>query len=131
MKVDVYKQDRKQDPNTGAIKRDWDFYKTINCSVQIISEVGASVSANNKELSDKYEEVAKMRIKTPIQLTKRDRVVNFRNRSGENVFNENEKIDSPATIFEVESSSPIIDPLGSIICYEATVQRVGVQSFGG
>lgn len=131
MTVDVYKQDRRQDPSTGAIKREWEFYKTINCSVQTISEIGASNSANSKDLSDKYEEVARMRIKTPIQLTKRDRVLNFKNRSGANVFNENEKIDSPSTIFEVESSSPVIDPLGNILCYEATIQRVGVQSNGG
>jgi hypothetical protein len=128
MTADVYLQQNRQDPTTGQIKREWIFDRKIICHVDIISSEGASTPDNNKNFGEKYSQEEKFRLKTKERLSKRTRLTNLKNRSGEVIFIENDQIDTPPTIFEIESHHPRLDPLGNVLYFESNLRRVGVQS---
>jgi hypothetical protein len=127
MTCDVYVQQKVQDAEHGGIKRTWVFDKKITCHIDIISSAGARTPDNNKNFGFIYIEEEKMRLKTKDPLSKRHRISNLKNRAGEVVFIENDKIDTPPTIFEIESYHPRLDPFGNILFYECNLRRVGVQ----
>lgn len=128
MHCDVYTQQQVQDASHGTINREWVFSKSIECHIDILTSSGASVSDNNKNFGLVYTEEEKIKLKTKVQLSKRFRITNIKNRSGEVIFIETDKIDNPPTIFEIESYHPRLDPLGNILFYESNLRRVGVQS---
>lgn len=127
MTADVYIQQQTQDLTHGTINREWVFSKKIICHIDIISTSGASVSDNNKNFGIVYSEEEKIKMKTKDLLSKRFRITNIKNRAGELLFIEQDKIDAPPTIFEIESHHPRLDPLGNILYYESNLRRVGVQ----
>lgn len=128
MTADIYVQKNYQDPVTGVIKREWVFEKKIQCHIDILSSTGASIQDNNKEFGEKYVQEEKMRMKTKDRLSKRMRLQNFRNREGAELFVEYDQIDTPPTIFEIESHHPRLDPLGNVLYFETNLRRLGVQS---
>lgn len=130
MYVDLYVQEVSQDPETGAINREWAFNKRISCRVDTIPESGASTEGNLKKVGESYKEEIKLKVKTIDRLSKRFRLQNFINRDGESLYIEFDKIDSPPTIFEVESTGPVMDAFGRIVFFQSSVRRVGVQENG-
>ena len=127
MHCDVYVQQKSQDSNSGTINREWVFNQTIECHIDILNSSGASVSDNNKNFGTVYSEEEKIKLKTKTPLSKRFRITNIKNRAGEVLFIETDKIDNPPTIFEIESYHPRLDPFGNILFYESNLRRVGVQ----
>lgn len=130
MSADLYYQQNEQDQATGAIKRTWSYDKSIICHIDIISSQGASTPDNDKSFGQQYVQEEKVRMKTKERLTKRMRITNIRNRSGQLLFQEFDQIDSPATIFEVESHHPRFDPFGNVLYFETNLRRVSVQTNG-
>ena len=128
MHCDVYVQQQKQDLTHGTITREWVFNKKIECHIDILTSSGASISDNNKNFGIVYSEEEKIKLKTKDPLSKRFRITNIKNRAGEVLFVESDKIDTPPTIFEIESYHPRLDPLGNILFYESNLRRVNVQS---
>lgn len=128
MTADVYLQQNVQDESTGEIKREWVFDKKIICHIDIISSEGASTPDNNKIFGEKYQQEEKMRMKTKEGLSKRTRITNIRNREGQVIFIERDQIDTPPTIYEIESHHPRLDPLGYVLYFETNLRRVSVQS---
>lgn len=127
MTCDVYVQQQTQDITHGTINREWVFSEKIPCHIDIISTTGASISDNNKQFGFIYVEEEKIKMKTKALLSKRFRITNIKNRSGEYIFVEQDKIDAPPTVFEIESHHPRLDPLGNILYYESNLRRVQVQ----
>lgn len=127
MTADVYVQKNEQDPATGAVIRKWVYSKKITCHIDIISSPGARTPDNEKIFGDKYQEIEQVRMKTKDKLSKRFRITNIKNRSGELLFIEQDKVDSPPTIFEVKSYHPRLDPFGNILYYETNLDRTQVQ----
>lgn len=125
----VYTQENAQDPNTGAITKKWVPNKKIICHLDVISHRGADTGDNNKRFDMIYTEEARYLLKTKERLSKRMRVANIRNRSDEEIFIEIDKIDTPATIFEIEAHHPRLDPLGNLLYFESNLRRVGVQTY--
>jgi hypothetical protein len=128
MTADIYKQQNVQDPESGAIKREWVYWKRIPIHIDIISTEGTSISDNYKSFTEQYNEVEKIKMKSVELLSKRYRVTNIVNKSGEKLFVENDQIDSPSTIFDIESHHPRLDPLGNVLFYESNLRRSQVQS---
>lgn len=127
MTADVYTQQQTQDSTHGTINREWLFNKKIICHIDILTTQGASIADNNKQFGFVYVEEEKIKMKTKDLLSKRFRITNIKNRAGELLFLEQDKIDSPPTVFEIESHHPRLDPLGNILYYESNLRRVGVQ----
>lgn len=128
MTADVYSQENEQDEKSGSIVRRWAFKQNIECFVDIFSHSGSNSPENTKQFGAVYSEEEKIMLRTRIPLSKRFRVSNIRNRAGELLFLEQDKIDSPPTIFEIYSYHPRLDPFGQILYYEANIRRVNVQS---
>lgn len=131
MKVDLYKQQNTQDPNTKAIIRQWVYDKTIQCKVEPIKVRGASTRTDNKSfgtgVQGDYNEKVQLKMKCLELLSKRWRIENIRSSDGKSVFVEIDKTEMPDTKFEVTSSHAILDPFGKIAYYEAVLLRVQVQ----
>jgi hypothetical protein len=128
MTADVYIQQNEQDSATGAVKRTWAFFKKVQCHVDIINSQGASTPDNDKVFGKEYVQEEKIRLKTSEQLSKRMRITNIRNRSDRVLFLEFDQVDTPPTIFEIDSHHPRLDPLGNVLYFESNLRRLGVQS---
>jgi hypothetical protein len=134
MTAQVYKQQNKQDSNTGAVIREWAYDHTIQCKVEPISAKGASTRGDNKTFmpSDKaqgqYNENLQLKVKCLELLSKRSRIHYIRSSDGQQVYVEIDKYGDPDSIFEVTSSHAVLDPFGKVSYYETNVQRVPVQN---
>jgi hypothetical protein len=134
MTMDVQMQQNVQDPDTGAISREWVYEKTIQCKVEPIKARGTNTRGDNKIFTagDKtkagYDENLQLKIKCLELLSKRWRIGNIRSSDGRSVFVEIDRYGQPDTIFEISASHAVLDPFGKISYYEATVHRVPVQT---
>jgi hypothetical protein len=133
MTAEVYGQQNIQDPDTGAISRQWVYKKTIQCKVEPIKTRGTSTKGDGKSFDTSqnaqagYHEGLQLKVKSLELMSKRWRVSAVRASNGQQVFVEIDKIDQPDTIFEVTASHAVLDPFGRVSYYEATMQRVNVQ----
>jgi len=131
MTADLYIQEYDQDPNTGAILREWNYAKTLQCKIEPIKVAGSSTRTDNKVFKGgsegEYSEKFQIRIKCNELLSKRWRITNIRSNDNKPVFVEIDRYDSPDTIFEVTSSHATLDPFGKVSYFEAVLLRVQVQ----
>jgi hypothetical protein len=130
--ADIYKQVNAQDPNTGAITRQWVYLKTVRCKVEPIKSGGASTRGDSKTFAKTgdgigYSEKLQLKIKTTELLSKRWRIQAIKSSDGQQVFVELDRSGKPDSIFEVYSSHAVLDPFGKVSYFEATLQRVPVQ----
>ena len=51
-KLDLYVQFDKQDPNTGAIQKEWDYSKTLDCSAKGMVSNSTSTRTNDRQQLD-------------------------------------------------------------------------------
>ena len=55
MKLDIYRQYQSQDANTGAIKREWKYFKTLPCHAKgIVSNSVTNRSGDKQVFSNVY-----------------------------------------------------------------------------
>ena len=132
MKADIYEQEYSQDSNTGAVLRNWQYARTIQCKIEPIKVGGASTRTDNKIFGKgaegDYTEKFQIKIKCNELLSKRWRIENIRTSDNKPVFIEIDRSGSPDTIFEVTSSHATLDPFGKISYFEAVLLRTQVQN---
>ena len=131
MKADVYTQQNMQDPDTGEVKRQWVYEKTISCKVEPV-KVSSNTGRQDSKFFDKgpsreYTDHLQLKIKCIEQLSKRWRITAIRSSDGKPVYTEIDKYDSPDSIFDINSSHAVLDPFGVVSYNEAMLQRVLVQ----
>ena len=79
MKLDVYRQYEEQDSNTGAIKKEWTYSKTVACSAKgIISNSSASRSGDKQVIGNRYLNEQFLEVRTQERLTARDKITNIK-----------------------------------------------------
>lgn len=131
MTADVYIQKNVQDKDTGAIKREWLYDKTIQCKVDPVKMKGASTRTDNKSFGKTadltYDEKMQLKMYCFELMSKRWRIQNIRTSDNQQIFIEIDKYDQPDTIFEVTAAHAIMDPFGKIGYYEAVLLRSEVQ----
>ena len=133
MTAQVLGQQNVQDPDTGAISREWVYKKIVPCKIEPIKPRGMVSSGDIKSFNsasggiNSYNEGLALKMKSSELLSKRSRVSSIRTSDGLQVYIEVDKIDQPDTIFEVVSSHAVLDPFGRISYYETLLQRVNVQ----
>lgn len=131
MKLDVYLQLDTQDENTGSIKKEWIFTKTVSCYAKgIVSNAGTSRSGDKQVFSNKYTNEQMLEIRTPEQITYREKIYNIRDMSGNVIWKEINYPNNTPTVFEVVSSSPITDPFGNVLGYNSVAKRSENQEIG-
>lgn len=131
MKMDVYKQVDAQDPNTGALKKEWLYDRTVDCHAKgVISNSATTRSSDRQVFDNKYINDQVIQVRTESRLTSREKITNIRNREGICVWTEiNFPSDTP-TVFEVVGTTPITDPFGRIMGYNSSMRRSENQQIG-
>jgi hypothetical protein len=131
MKADVYVQQNIQDPDTGAIQRQWVYARTIQSKIDPVKMKGASTRSDNKSFGKTtdltYDEKMQLKMYCFELLSKRWRIQNIRTSDNRQIFIEIDKRDTPDTIFEVTGSHAVLDPFGKVAYYEAVLLRSEVQ----
>ena len=131
MQMDVYRQYDIQDPDTGAIKRDWQFYKTVDCHAKgVISNSATTRSSDKQVFGNKYMNDQIIQVRTSEKLTMREKVTNVRDAAGNVIWAESNFPTETPTVFEVIGTTPVTDPFGTVIAYNSSMKRSENQQIG-
>lgn len=131
MYLDLYKQIDEQDPDTGAIKKQWIFYKTVPCYAKgIISNTTTARSGDRQVFNNKYENVQLIEIRTKDRLTGREKITNIRDSNNFPIWTEIDYPSDTPTVFEVVGGTPMTDPFGSVLAYNTVAKRSENQQIG-
>lgn len=131
MSLDVYRQSETQDPDTGAIVRTWNYYKTVQCHAKgVISNSATTRSSDKQIFSNKYINDQVIQIRTAEKLTAREKITNIKDMGGNVVWQEIDFPNETPTVFEVMGTTPVTDPFGRVIAYNSSVKRSENQQIG-
>jgi hypothetical protein len=131
MYMDVYKQSDLQDADTGSIKKEWQFDRTVPCSAKgVISNSASSRTGDRQTLSNKYVNEQMLQIRTSEKIILREKITNIRDSEGTVIWEELNFPSNTPTVFEVMGVTPMTDPLGGILGYNSTVKRSENQTIG-
>jgi hypothetical protein len=138
--------ENRQDPDTGEIIRVWvpaeDDPDTVEnevematfpCMARGIVDGGIRVAGTTERWDEVYVGVDFVRMIFPahVQMTRRDRITNIRDRDGNVIWREEEAFDEdgnhPPTIFSVNGITPMPDPFGKHYESVALLERVSTQ----
>ena len=131
MQLDLYFQTNSQNPDTGAINKEWNYSQTLSCSAKgNISNSGTSRGSDQQILDNKYRNEQIIQIRTIEKINIRHKITNIRNRAGGYVWTELNYPSETPTVFEVVGTTPISDPFGSVIGYNTIAKRSENQTIG-
>ena len=124
MKLDVYRQVDSQDENTGAITKEWIYYKTMDCHAKgVISNSATTRSSDRQTFTNRYVNEQMVQIRTVERLTHREKISNIRDSKNNVIWVELNYPNDTPTVFEVIGTTPITDPFGNTLGYNTTVKR--------
>ena len=131
MYMDVYRPLDLQDPDTGSIKKEWQFDRTVSCSVKgNISNSSSSTSGDKQTFSNKYKNEELLQVRTSEKITLREKITNIRDSEGTVIWEELNFPTNTPTVYEVMGTTPITDPFGGVLGYNHTVKRSENQRIG-
>ena len=131
MQMDVYRQSEIQDQDTGAIKREWNYHRTITCHAKgVISNSNSTRSGDKQVFSNKYVYDQLIQVRTSEKLTVREKVTNIQDSAGNVIWYEINFPTETPTVFEVIGTTPITDPFGRIVGYNSSMKRSENQQIG-
>jgi len=131
MKMDVYRQTDLQDPDTGALKKEWIYYKTIDCSAKGVISNSSSTRTNSiQSYGNKYTNEEISQVRTAARLTYREKVTNIRDSKNNAIWVELNYPTETPTVFEIIGSTPVTDGFGNVIAYNSVIKRSENQRIG-
>lgn len=131
MKMDVYRQVDTQDPDTGALIKEWIYYKTIDCSAKGVISNSSSTRTNSiQTLGTKYNLEEILQVRTSQKLTFREKVTNIRDANNKPIWVELNYPTETPTVFEVIGSTPVTDGFGTVLAYNSVIKRSENQRIG-
>lgn len=131
MNLDIYRQVDSQDEETGAIKREWQYHKTLACHAKgSISNSATTRSTDKQSFSNKYSYEQNIQVRTVERLTARDKITNIADSQGNVIWTEIDFPTETPTVFEVIGTTPITDPFGKVIGYNSSLKRSENQQIG-
>jgi hypothetical protein len=131
MLLDVYVQADTQDPDTGAIVKEFQYRATLNCHAKgIISNSATARSGDRQVIDNKYSNEQMIQIRTIEKLNLRHKLTAIRDKNNTYIWKElNYPTESP-TVFEVIGVTPMLDPFGTIVGYSTVAKRSENQAIG-
>lgn len=130
-KLDLYVQRDSQDPDTGAIIKEWNYYKTLDCSAKGMVSNSTSTRANDRQqLDNRYRNEQMIQLRTAEKINIRHKVTNIRNKNDEAIWTELNYPTETPTVFEVVGVTPLTDPFGVSMGYNITAKRSENQNIG-
>ena len=124
MYVDVYVQSDTQDRDTGIIKKEWLFIKTVPCSAKgVISNSISTRSSDRQVIDTRYQNEQFIQVRTSEKLNMRNKLTNIRTKKGTVIWSEINYPTETPTVFEIVGITPVTDPFGEIIAYNTMAKR--------
>jgi hypothetical protein len=130
MKMDVYVQQDVQDPDTGAIKKEWLYSRTVACYARGIIASGGARSSDVQTMSNRYTNKESIEIRSYDNVTLREKITNIRDSSDRVIWAELNYPTETPTVFEIIATTPITDPFGGILGYNSSARRSENQVIG-
>jgi len=130
MKMDVYVQQDVQDQDTGAIKKEWLYSKTVACYAKGVITSSGARSSDVQTISNRYTNKQDIEIRTEARVTLRDKITNIRDSSDNVIWAELNYPTETPTVFELIGTTPITDPFGGILGYNCSARRSENQVIG-
>jgi len=130
MKMDVYVQQDTQDPNTGAIKKEWIYSETVYCYAKGIITSGGASASDVQKMSNRYTNKENIEIRTTARVTLRDKITNIRDSADNVIWSELNYPTETPTVFELLGTTPITDPFGGVLGYNCSARRSENQVIG-
>jgi len=131
MKMDVYRQFDSQNPDTGAIVKEWQYYKTVDCHAKGVVSNSATTRSSDKQIFDnKYTNDQIIQVRTAERITAREKVTNIRDMDGNVIWVEINFPTETPTVFEVMGTTPLTDPFGRVLAYNSAMKRSENQRIG-
>lgn len=123
MKMDIYKQQELQDPDTGVFKRSFIYTRTVPCYARGVISQTTSRNLDKQSFGNTYANEQYIEVRTKERLTPRDKITNVRDSDNSVVWYElNYPTDTP-TVFEVIGTTPITDPFGTVVGFNSSLRR--------
>lgn len=130
MKMDVYRQEEEQDPNTGALVKRFMFYKTIDCYARGVIQENVNRNIDKQTFGNTYSNAQALEVRTLQRLNQREKIKDIRDSAGNIIWYELNYPNDTGTVFEVVGSTPITDPFGSVVGYNTSIKRSENQQIG-
>jgi len=130
MKMDVYVQEDIQDENTGAIKKEWTYSRTVACYAKGVITRSGSTASDAQTMSNKYTNQQNIEIRSESRITLREKITNIRDSEDRVIWTELNYPTETPTVFELLGSTPITDPFGGILGYNCSARRSENQVIG-
>jgi hypothetical protein len=131
MKMDIYRQFDTQDPDTGALVKEWVYYKTVDCSAKGVISNSSSTRTNSiQSFGTKYTNEEILQVRTSGRLTFREKITNIRDSKDNPIWVELNYPSETPTVFEVIGSTPVTDGFGTVIAYNSVIKRSENQRIG-
>jgi len=130
MKMDVYVQQDTQDENTGAIKKEWTYSRTVACYAKGVITRSGSTASDVQTMSNKYTNQQNIEIRSESRITLREKITNIRDSEDRVIWTELNYPTETPTVFELLGSTPITDPFGGILGYNCSARRSENQVIG-
>ena len=120
MKMDVYRQEEEQDPDTGALVKRFMFYKTLECFARGVVQENVNRNLDKQTFGNTYTNSQFLEIRTTERLNQREKIKDIRDSDGNVIWYELNYPNNTGTVFEVVGSTPIADPFGKVVLYNAS-----------
>lgn len=131
MSMDIYKQSDAQNPDTGAMVKEWNYISTLACHAKgIISNSATTRSSDRQTFSNKYVVEQMVQVRTVERLMPSYKVTNIKDSNGEVIWKEINYPTETPTVFEIVGTTPMMDALGRIIGYSTNLKRSENQTIG-
>lgn len=131
MKMDVYRQVDAQDPDTGALIKEWMYYKTVDCSAKGVISNSSSTRTNSiQSFGSKYTNEEILQVRTVDKITFREKITNIRDSKNNLIWKELDYPTETPTVFEVIGSTPLTDAFGTVVAYNSVIKRSENQRIG-
>lgn len=131
MTMDVYKQTDIQDSETGALKKEWIYYRTLPCHAKGVISNSATTRSSDKQIFDnRYTNDQIIQVRTSERLTTREKITNIKNSENICIWTELNYPTETPTVFEVMGVTPITDPFGRVLGYNSSMKRSENQQIG-
>lgn len=130
MKLDVYRQEEEQDPDTGSMVKRFMFYKTLDCYARGVIQENVNRNIDRQTFGNTYINAQAIEIRTSERLNQREKIKDIRDSNGNIIWYELNYPNNTGTVFEVVGSTPITDPFGSVVGYNTSVKRSENQQIG-
>ena len=131
MKMDIYRQSEVQDENSGAIKKEWNYSRTIPCHAKgVISNSATTRSSDRQSFDNRYSNEQLVQVRTMERVFSNEKVTNISDSTGMVIWKELNYPTETPTVFEVVGVTPMTDALGRVVGYSTNLKRSENQTIG-